>query len=212
MRFLPSSIQDIFGQLGLYDTSENIIDENLIFWWDQIASAIYSSAEAKRLQIGRFGEWLTYIYEELRTNFAPNWVAVDSNRAGYDLLSIKSKIDTTKLCIEVKTNTSSARTFHLSKGEWDTATTKLPEEYLIYYWDLENIQHTSLNIIEARVLAEFIPSDTDVCRWQDCIINFKKFPEDLVLSRLNKQELPKLVQDSLTDESLGKWISDGSYL
>jgi hypothetical protein len=74
-------------------------------------------------EIGRSGEKMSFDHEWKRTGLKPIWQAVESNLAGFDILSVTDSINNAKLQIEVKATTSEINyaKVHITRNEWETA-------------------------------------------------------------------------------------------
>ena len=88
-----------FFEAGLMRDPASLDD---VKWWDDVASYFRPSDEDFLLRIGRRGEYLTMQYELERTNCSPRWISIESNYAGFDILSRNDARSTDKRLIEVK--------------------------------------------------------------------------------------------------------------
>ncbi|MFC1484116.1 DUF3883 domain-containing protein [Candidatus Neomarinimicrobiota bacterium] len=199
LRYLPEEIKDIFFQLGLYDPGSESVDDDMIVWWDEIALSVFAENDMKKCKIGRYGERISIIFEEIRTGKKPEWIAVDSNQAGYDILSVRSKEESTNLCIEVKTSTSNRPRFYFTRNEWSTAETKSKNEYLIYFWKIIPSKEITLYVIDSSDMIEHFPNNIGVGRWEDCSFEFEDIPPELI-----KEEYPYLKLPAALHEYLEK--------
>lgn len=180
MRFLPDNIVDIFKQLELYDPNNNLEDNNIIIWWDRIAQSAYDKRNKKLSNIGRIGEKLTYEYEFERIGEFPKWIALESDKAGFDFISKKSSNDDGVLCIEVKTTTSRQNQFILTKNEWSVSETKGKDEYLIYFWNISQSNKIKLTIYDAKSLTDHVPVEQGVGEWINSRYDMDEFPSDSI--------------------------------
>jgi len=179
--FLHDYVIDIFKQLQLMG-DENAIDYRTISWWDKIAAKIYSNSEFERIKIGRTGEYLSYIYEKTRTGHEPEWTAINSNKAGFDLMSRKSDVNHERLCIEVKTCSSLPLRIFLTKNEWLVADTKDNSEYILHIWDITNAKDVKLYCINKSFISSSICNDIGFGDWVSIKISFA----DLLKSKMIK--------------------------
>ena len=193
MTYLPDNIVDIFSQLELYSPSSTIDDEDTILWWDRIVQSIYDSQNRKNAFIGRLGERLTYKYEYERTGRYPVWVALEDNKAGYDILSLQSRQDERLLCIEVKTTTSPYPYFFLTKNEWVVSESKGNDEYLIYFWDISNRDEVILTIYDSKILINHVPKDVGVGEWVNSKYQISKLPSSSFKDRHEFNDLSEII-------------------
>jgi len=165
--FLPSDVLQCFKEAGLFDE----LNDELIKFWDKLSLAYRNHSQKRMNEIGRIGEKLSFEYEVQRTKNKPIWQAVESNIAGYDLLSIKEMGNTQKLQIEVKSSTSNIEyaELHLSKHEWNTAMSSL--NYIFHIWLLYD--KPILNIISVDIMSKHIPIDIGDGNWESVEIPFK---------------------------------------
>jgi hypothetical protein len=98
LQFLTSDARQCFNEAALTDD----YDEATIRFWDQIASLSRGRLNDVLLQIGRVGERLSFRYENDRTGRPPTWKSIESNLAGYDILSVVSMNGSEALKIEVR--------------------------------------------------------------------------------------------------------------
>ena len=107
------------GYAGLMDST---MDDAAIIWWDKVSMSVRSEVDADKLKKGREGEHLTIEYETIRTNQKPEWISIESNADGYDVLSRVSKDNSRRLRIEVKASSKNIAdaSFFISKNEYTT--------------------------------------------------------------------------------------------
>jgi len=196
--FMSGEIADVFYQLKLINEDDRTPDHDAIEWWDKIAAAMYSDDQYNRIRIGRLGEYCSYLYEVDRVGEEPQWTALESNKAGYDLLSKRSRGIDSKVCIEVKTCTSKPQSFYLSKNEWNVASSKDFEEYKIHFWDICHPETPLLYIISPSVMVEMMPTDGVAGEWVNCIVEIAKL--DKILSTpIGSGQLPEEVVKTIRD-------------
>ncbi len=129
--------------------------------------------------VGRSGEQLTIQYEEIRTGFTPDWRSIESNLAGYDILSQRSAENSEKILIEVKSSMQPVESACLiiSRHEWDTAKMKNNLlRYLFYLWDLSTNEQ-KLAIIGAKDMCSQIPNDSESGLWESVRVPFRIFAD-----------------------------------
>jgi hypothetical protein len=116
--FAGSQIGQVFVEAGLAEGTE----DEVVSFWDAMASMARGQKNDRLSAIGRLGERLTIEHEQERTGRRPRWVAIDNNEDGYDVLSIVSADDLRSLSIEVKCSTNGlAGRFHVTRNEWERA-------------------------------------------------------------------------------------------
>jgi len=160
-----------FAEAGLAD---NPVADDVVMWWDSVAKLFRSHDDNANLEIGREGERLTMAYELTRTGFSPTWVSIDSNFAGYDVLSRESRVQPGRRMIEVKTTQKklSAAEFYISKNEWETAETSL-DRYYFYLWQIGGSKE--LAIVSAREMARHISKNQGAGKWVSVAVPFAEF-------------------------------------
>jgi len=169
LEYSPPEISQVCREAGLATGSSN----DVVAFWDQLAARARGLHDVRLNETGRKGERLTLQYEEARTGRRPQWVALESNAEGYDVLSQISASDTARLCIEVKASTLGlGGQFHLSRNEWDTAVTLL--RFVMHLWDV-SVPTPRLAVVDVSQLAEHIPNDVGDGRWQRVCLPFSSF-------------------------------------
>ena len=171
--FMNEEEQRCFVEAGLIDS----YDQETVAWWDKLAEAERIKKEAKLDDIGRIGERLTIQYEEIRTGFKPDWRSIESNLAGFDILSRRSVDNTEKVLIEVKSSQQSVDNACLiiTRHEWDTARLKNNlRRYLFYLWDLSTSDR-KLAVISAEEMSNHMPIDGESGIWESVRVPYKVF-------------------------------------
>jgi hypothetical protein len=159
LSFLPADARQCFNEAGLSDG----YDEEVVAFWDRAANLSRGRTNDMLLEIGREGERLSIAFEVERTGKLPRWTAVDSNAAGYDLLSVVSREDPTPLKIEVKAvKRSGEKAFFLTRNEWNCATGY--GKYVLHLWLLG--EHPTPVLKSPDELAKDIPTDNGAGAWQ----------------------------------------------
>lgn len=150
------------------------VTDSIVAWWDEVASGFRSQSDSDLVEVGRMGERLTIAYELERTGQSPSWVAVESNFAGYDILSLENKSSAEKRLIEVKSTrkTTADAEFYISRNEWDTALTCI-EHYYFYLWRLG--EKNGLTIVKASEMQSHIAKNIGSGRWVSVAIPFETF-------------------------------------
>jgi hypothetical protein len=205
MAFVSERVSDIFTQLGLYDKNNIICDVEVVEWWDKLANTVYSNRQANNVKIGRLGERCSLIYEESRTEKMPQWVALEDNSLGYDILSQKSTQKLAKLCIEVKACSSDTRNFYISKNEWSVADSKTDDEFIFHIWDISKIDTPSLHIASKDVIMKHIPQNFGLGSWESCSIEIDGVVKNKNVVTRNASKLSteilEIIRKSLKAES-----------
>lgn len=160
-----------FKEAGL--TGSPVTDA-VVRWWDECAAFFRSSNDNDLLLIGRDGERATIRYELHRTGCCPSWVSVDSNFAGYDILSRQERGGTDRRLIEVKATKQdiSNAVFYVTQHEWETAEVAL-SYYYFYLWKIGSREE--LAIIDASEMFPHIARNQGSGRWTSIAIPFSEF-------------------------------------
>ena len=160
-----------FSEAGL---ASEILNDSLVDWWDGIAAEFRTEREQALLCIGRRGERLTVKYERKRTGVSPKWISVDTNFAGYDILSVECLGSSVPRCIEVKTSERppDSSEFCVSKNEWDVAVSQ-SDNYYFYLWLLT--REVQLAIISASEVAAHIATNQGRGQWMSVAIPYSAF-------------------------------------
>jgi hypothetical protein len=170
--FAGAGIAQIIVEANLADGD----GDDVVNFWDEMATLARGQKDARLNQIGRFGERLTVSYEVNRTNRKPRWVAIDSVDDGYDVLSVVSAEDIRKLTIEVKASTLGlSGSFYLTKNEWTRA--QESALHVFHLWSLQNMQSPSLAVLSAVDVAKHVPVNKELGEWSIAEIPFSAFKE-----------------------------------
>jgi len=165
--YLPPDALQCFKECGLFGE----LTDELIKFWDKLSLAYRNYSQIRMTEIGRIGEKLSFDYELIRTGKPPLWQAIESNLAGFDLLSIVDTTNSQKLKIEVKTTTSNITyaKFHLTKNEWNTALASI--NYVFHLWHIEKTP--TLHIVSLQKINDHIPTDKGNGDWESVEIPFR---------------------------------------
>jgi hypothetical protein len=175
LNFAGKSIAQVFTEAGLADGLENDVVE----FWDMMATMARGQRSAEAMKIGRAGERLTLVHEKERTGRAPKWVAVDSNLDGYDVLSIVGADDSRFMSIEVKSTTvGMAGRFHLTANEWERA--MIQEEHRFHLWEI-NQTSTRLAVLTPGDVEPHVPTNQGEGAWESVEIAFGTFEQQFRL-------------------------------
>lgn len=167
--FMSKDEQASFYEAGLMEN-----DKVSIEWWDNISAYIRDTNNKNKNDVGRSGEQETLLYEKQRTGYDPVWIAIESNLAGYDILSRCSHDNISRLLIEVKTSELSIdhADFYVTSNEWHTACNT--KRYLFYIWSFYN-RKRKLAVLEPEQIQPYIPTNNRTGEWQSVRIPFASF-------------------------------------
>lgn len=171
--FMTKDEQACFYEAGLMEDDP---DSAVISWWDSVSCLLRRAEDEKKTEIGRKGEYLTVLYEQRRTGIKPQWVSLDSNLSGYDLISQRTKENLSALLIEVKSSERSIATaeFFISVNEWHTGCNA--EDYLFYLWSFFG-KKQYLAKVSPQQLFKFIPTNNNSGKWQIAKIPYSSFAD-----------------------------------
>lgn len=152
---------------------------SIVAWWDEVAGHFRSHADNDLVQIGRVGEKLTIRYELERTGRLPSWISVESNFAGYDILSCESGMNERKRLIEVKSTAKEwgAAEFYITRNEWETALTCI-NDYYFYLWRIG--KENKLAIVPASTMENHVAKNMGSGRWVSVAIPFETFSGNMI--------------------------------
>lgn len=169
LQYSPPEIAQVCREAGL----ANGTAPEVVSFWDLLAARARGLHDVRLNDTGRQGEQLSLLYEEQRTGRRPQWIALESNEDGYDVLSQVSASDTARLCIEVKASTLGlAGQFYLTRHEWETAQTLL--RFSMHLWDLSK-SIPKLATVDIAQLATHVSLDQGHGRWDSVCIPFSSF-------------------------------------
>lgn len=172
-RIMSDEEQVCFKKAGLMNTP---VTRDEVDWWDRIAEIERKKIELAKEESGRAGEELTIRYERNRTKSEPIWESIDSNLAGYDILSQTSESDTRQMLIEVKATTQGVENgiFYVTHNEWNFASAAYNRgRYYFYLWLLED--SPKLSVISFFEMQNHIPFDNGLGEWNEVAIPFAAF-------------------------------------
>jgi hypothetical protein len=152
---------------------------SIVAFWDALAAKVRSDDAAKLNQIGREGESLTLQFEHQRTGRRPKWTAIESNREGYDILSVIDAGNEAPLAIEVKTSTVGLHgLIHLTRGEWVQANQLA--NFAMYLWDISNRMTVRLAQVDRAMLEPHVAENRGEGSWRECEFPFGAFEANFV--------------------------------
>ncbi len=173
-----------FFEAGLLDENP---DHSIVEWWDKLSLIIRKSSDERKSQIGRKGERLTILNEVLRTGVQPHWISIDSNLAGYDVLSQVSIEDTSVLLIESKASEANIEGAfcHITANEWHTA--KNSKHYKFYFWLIG--ANNKLAMLDPIQIEPYIPTNNATGKWKNVKIPFSSFSEQFQNTNIKDGDL-----------------------
>jgi hypothetical protein len=173
-----------FFEAGLLDEHP---DHSIVEWWDKLSLIIRKSSDERKSQIGRKGERLTILNETLRTGVQPQWISIDSNLAGYDVLSRVSREDESVLLIESKASEANIEGAycHITANEWHTAQNS--KCYKFYFWLIGT--SNKLATLDPYQIAPYIPTNNATGTWESVKIPFSSFSEHFKNTNIKDEDL-----------------------
>jgi hypothetical protein len=151
----------------------------VVLWWDTIKLLAREDLNEKLLSQGREAEFWTFnleseIVHSLGIPTRPEWVSIDSDRYGYDILTYRLNLDKSpiNILIEVKSfSKMSYPHFYLSKHEFNKAKDSDPY-YYFYVWCYETRECRKLTFDDVQKHA---PEDSGYGKWQTVLIEIKNW-------------------------------------
>jgi len=172
-QYLPPDVLACFKGSGLLATP---VPDDVVLWWDQQSQGIRKEQELAALEIGRVGEKLTLMYERKRTGRDPIWKSIESNLAGYDVLSIAERNSTARMPIEVKTSEKpiTVAVAYITRHEWEVAVESINHRF--HFWQVDD-RRSVLAVLDAADLQKHIPLDEGEGEWQNVAVPFQLFAD-----------------------------------
>ena len=165
-RSLNSNEKDVFTAAGLLDDPPS---QGVVEWWDDVSSFGRMINDRAKLKQGRHAEMLTLEYEktrllELGINRQPEWLGLDDNFAGYDVMSYDLQPQgVANRLIEVKSTTVSPLRFYITRNEWKQAEAS-GNAYCFHVWDMSK-NSPNLHVRSVEEVARHIPTDRGKGMW-----------------------------------------------
>ena len=177
LSYAPPGVQQVFAESGMAYG----YDDDVVAWWDSLATRARRVRDDALTEIGRQGERLSLEYERERTGRNPKWTAVESNLEGYDILSTLSVADARRLTIEVKTSQQppGSAWFYLSRNEWEHAIAAL--HHAFHLWTLSG-DMPCLAVVFVEDVAPHLPKDSGGGLWQTVRVPFRAFEPSFTTS------------------------------
>jgi hypothetical protein len=168
----PPAITQLLHEAELADGD----DDETVNFWDELAERLRADRNKENVATGRIGEKLTMKLEAQRTGQKPEWMALNGNHFGYDVLSRISATDGTLLKIEVKCSLNNLlrASFHVTRHEWHTA--EMSNYYQFHLWSLQG-GLKQLAVLHASVIAPHIPVNRNSGIWESVEIPFAAFQD-----------------------------------
>lgn len=179
VQYAPQEVIQCFRESGLLDS----FDDEVVRWWDQIATRFREARLIDNIKTGRKGERLSYDLEKKRTGKDPYWIALEFDGAGYDIKSQVGSDIEVPLLIEVKASTQSwtNATFFLSRHEWKVLS---KETYAVFHlWSLAT-QPPEYAIIAVANVESHIPLDKGNGEWKIVECPFSVFESNSLLGTI----------------------------
>lgn len=159
-------IRSIFREAKLLESPAS---QEEIQWWDNIQGRVRADFDRAKMVQAREAERLTLEYEKKRLEKIgierePQWISIDDNTVGYDVLSFQIRLGgIANYLIEVKSTTASPARFYVTRNEWQTASEVL-ENYEFQVWDM-NKSDPILHIRSVDQVRPHIPEDNADGKW-----------------------------------------------
>lgn len=177
-RIMSDEEQVCFKKAGLM---RDPIARDVVDWWDSLAELERIAIEHKKDDIGRAGEELTIKYERIRTKGNPIWESINSNLAGFDIISQVSFTDASQILIEVKSSKKNLQSayFYVTHNEWRFASAGYNKNrYFFYLWLLNSTPQ--LAIVPCSEIEKHIPKESGQGEWNETIIPYSAFQDFFV--------------------------------
>jgi len=171
IRQLGRDEQQCFRAAQLMDSPPS---EGTFEWWNSLDNQMRWFMDQKKREGSRMAEKLSLAHEVLRLKAMgimkqPQWVAIEDNTVGYDILSYDSgQFGPVNRLIEVKSTVWSPLRFIVSRNEWAQGV-KFGAAYHFHIWDLAQSPPRLYERTLAQVLPH-IPSDNEKGKWTNASI------------------------------------------
>ena len=165
----PPAVLQCFEEAGLLGP----LSEEIVGWWDSLAGLMREAHSRALLEVGREGERQSVSYEQNRTGATAKWKSVETNFAGYDVLSVQSRTDGRHLKVEVKASSLKFRdaAINVTEHEWRTASVQ-PSEYVFHVWIFSDWPSKTgdLHVLQFSDVAKHIPKNVGKGMWRQVAI------------------------------------------
>lgn len=166
---LAADARECFRRAGVFDDNPS---PDIVAFLDRVANSARALANVPLVDSGRQAERLSFELEVSRCASLPGapaveWVALDDNSAGYDILSSQS-IDgrVARKLVEVKSCRGKPMRLIMTRNEWNTAC-RQPQAYVVHLWDVINGQLHELSWDDLR---GHMPADQGDGRWDSATV------------------------------------------
>ena len=154
---------------------EKLPNENAIKWWDKLKLQARKDLDEALLAQGRLAEsWTiqreTEYIRSFDSELVPEWVAMDGDHYGYDVLSYRLSAEGTSLPIQIEVKSFAkikSPHFYLTVYEWSQAVKATPN-YIFYIWCIETREYKILTLDE---ILPNIPLNNMNGEWQNVYIS-----------------------------------------
>ena len=159
---------------SVFDAAGLMVDppsREIVCWWDDISGYARLAGSLESMEQAREAELLTLERERGRLKESgickePEWLGLDDNFAGYDVLTYEEGgTGLVNRLIEVKSTIASPPRFVVSRHEWRTAE-RAGEAYCFHVWDMQK-NPPKLYVKSVEEVAPHIPQDKGNGRWRD---------------------------------------------
>jgi hypothetical protein len=140
---------------------------------DKLAQLARGAADVGVMDSARLAERLTMELETRRCSAlqgagAPEWISLNDNGAGYDVLSTRlSQGRLAPKLIEVKSSRSQRPRLYLTRNEWEVGR-RSPQAWIIHFWDMRS---RSLTELSWTTLEAHVPRDQGGGSWSVVIVD-----------------------------------------
>lgn len=170
---LTADAGECFRRAGAFDDHPSA---EAVAFLDRLANIARAHANLPLVESGRQAERMSFELEVARCSEMPGapaveWVALDDNAAGFDILSSRL-VDgrpSPKL-VEVKSCRGRPLRLIMTRNEWDTAC-RHHEAYTLHFWDL---QAARLHELSWGDLRAHMPIDQGDARWDSATVSLKR--------------------------------------
>jgi len=160
-------VKSLFRQAGLLSDPPSNED---IAWWDQVSGRVRLEGDKLKLDRARIAERLSLELERKKLisqgiTIEPQWIAIEDNTAGYDVLSYtKTEFGIANKLIEVKSTIASPLRFYITRNEWEHAL-EVGSAYCFHIWNMQN-NPPFLHEKSSADIAPHIPKDNEKGKWK----------------------------------------------
>lgn len=168
--YAPPEAVQCLEEAGYFNSTE----DEVVRWWDRLASLYRKERERENLETGRKGERKSFEYERVRTRKDPEWRSLEYANLGYDLISQVDSQDSRQLLIEVKATSESWNRgrFYLTKNEWNVLSAA--EHAVVHLWSLAE-NPLSPSVVQISHLSAHIPKEAGEAEWEVITCPFDAF-------------------------------------